>query len=263
MLGSMLGACSVETSSAGVEEQALRRPGTSVAFQEFIDPAGVGAADLTPAHVLITHSAQYLRLLGHAPPAALDFRHEAVVFYSAGEQPTGGFNASVLDVRAFGHLLRVTTQLESTMDGCFVTPEASHPSVLARLSLSQRLFVAQFEQQESVRDCSPQSDCDGSLCLSDYHCEPAPDESCPTPLCEPVRRCEPNVTSYACGGIAAIACPGAGQCMDDPNDACDPSQGGVDCAGLCHCVQQGPCGALLTFDRSPDVCVCVRAPEPG
>jgi hypothetical protein len=263
VLGSVLAACAADASGVGADEQALRRQGSSIPFQEFIDPGGVGSAGLTPAHVLITRPAQYQRLLGHAPPAALDLRREAVVFYSAGEQPTGGFNVSVLDVRAFGSLLRISTQLESTLEGCFVTPAPSHPTVLARLSLPKRLFITLFDQQDSVRDCSPQSDCDGSLCLSDYHCEPVPDEGCATPLCAPVRRCEPNVTRYACGGIAAIACPGAGQCMDDPDDDCDPADGGADCPGLCHCVQQGPCGGILTFDRSPNVCMCVRAPEPG
>jgi len=39
-----------------------------------------------------------------------------------------------------------------------------------------------------------------------------------------------------CGGIAGIPCPGAGRCVDDPNDSCDPNNGGADCGGICVCI---------------------------
>jgi hypothetical protein len=38
----------------------------------------------------------------------------------------------------------------------------------------------------------------------------------------------------ACGGIAGIQCPGNKVCVDDPNDNCDPNQGGADCPGICE-----------------------------
>jgi hypothetical protein len=37
-----------------------------------------------------------------------------------------------------------------------------------------------------------------------------------------------------CGGIAGIRCPGEKVCVDDPNDNCDPEQGGADCPGICE-----------------------------
>lgn len=40
---------------------------------------------------------------------------------------------------------------------------------------------------------------------------------------------EPQV----CGGIAGIRCPDDQTCIDDPNDTCDPEQGGADCSGIC------------------------------
>ncbi|WP_163987984.1 hypothetical protein [Pyxidicoccus caerfyrddinensis] len=37
----------------------------------------------------------------------------------------------------------------------------------------------------------------------------------------------------ACGGFAGIGCPDGYSCVDDPNDDCDPNNGGADCAGVC------------------------------
>ncbi len=36
-----------------------------------------------------------------------------------------------------------------------------------------------------------------------------------------------------CGGIAGLACPDGMQCVDDPDDSCDPENGGADCGGIC------------------------------
>jgi len=36
-----------------------------------------------------------------------------------------------------------------------------------------------------------------------------------------------------CGGIAGFPCPEGQQCVDDPNDECDPEAGGADCSGIC------------------------------
>lgn len=37
-----------------------------------------------------------------------------------------------------------------------------------------------------------------------------------------------------CGGIAGIPCAEGFTCVDDPNDTCDPNQGGADCGGICQ-----------------------------
>ena len=71
------------------------------------------------------------------------------------------------------------------------------------------------------------------------------------------RNCDEPVQ---CGGIAGLACPGAGQCVDDPSDDCDPTQGGADCGGLCRCVETQLCARGLVFDSSPEVCACVAGP---
>lgn len=69
--------------------------------------------------------------------------------------------------------------------------------------------------------------------------------------------------SPACGGIAGLACPGAGECVDDPGDDCDPDDGGADCSGVCEC-SAGTlilCAPGTLFDASPDVCSCVPQPS--
>lgn len=41
---------------------------------------------------------------------------------------------------------------------------------------------------------------------------------------------DPPVT---CGGFGGIECPEGLSCIDDPNDDCDPANGGADCSGIC------------------------------
>jgi hypothetical protein len=59
-----------------------------------------------------------------------------------------------------------------------------------------------------------------------------------------------------CGGFAGFPCPGAGECVDDPSDDCDPQNGGADCGGLCQCNVQGVCASPQVWNDSPEVCGC-------
>jgi hypothetical protein len=43
-----------------------------------------------------------------------------------------------------------------------------------------------------------------------------------------------NGSKQACGGIAGKTCPVGEVCVDVPNDGCDPTAGGADCAGSCR-----------------------------
>jgi hypothetical protein len=60
-----------------------------------------------------------------------------------------------------------------------------------------------------------------------------------------------------CGGIAGLSCPGAGSCMDNATDGCDPSLGDADCASVCQCDVLGLCEEGAHWDSSPEVCGCV------
>jgi len=67
-----------------------------------------------------------------------------------------------------------------------------------------------------------------------------------------------------CGGFAGIACPEGYTCVDDPNDSCDPNQGGADCGGICQkskCPKQSE--DLYYVSRNPQECPAIlfRCPE--
>jgi hypothetical protein len=64
-------------------------------------------------------------------------------------------------------------------------------------------------------------------------------------------------TAPFCGGIAGLACPGLGSCVDNPSDGCDPDAGGADCGGVCQCDALAKCLEGYVFDSSPEVCTCV------
>eukprot|EP01084_Bolivina_argentea_P297443 512431_1 len=68
----------------------------------------------------------------------------------------------------------------------------------------------------TTSECEDEDDCDGYLCNNG---------SCLT----------------LCGGIAGFECATGYTCNDDPDDSCDPDEGGSDCSGICECATSGGC----------------------
>ena len=59
-----------------------------------------------------------------------------------------------------------------------------------------------------------------------------------------------------CGGFLGLACEDPNQeCVDDPNDDCDPNQGGADCGGVC--ITPAACGGFggIACEGKGEVCV--------
>jgi hypothetical protein len=69
----------------------------------------------------------------------------------------------------------------------------------------------------------------------------------------------PDASGTTCGGIAGLPCPGNQTCVDDPDDDCDPNDGGADCGGVCVCVENELCVQGFVWDG--ELCKCV--PEAG
>jgi hypothetical protein len=63
------------------------------------------------------------------------------------------------------------------------------------------------------------------LCPDNYNCRHAPGVN-------------PDTSGSCvqfCGGIAGFQCHDPNEeCVDDPNDSCDPANGGADCGGMCQ-----------------------------
>jgi hypothetical protein len=137
----------------------------------------------------------------------------------------------------------------------------------------------QFDASPEVCSCVPtEPDVDacatvrcaaGTECVivdGDATCQPAANP-CAAVSCPVGSACEvidgqgvcapPDPSAPFCGGFAGIACAGAGTCVDDPNDDCDPDDGGADCGGVCECNIRALCIQGSHFDASPEVCECV------
>jgi hypothetical protein len=71
-----------------------------------------------------------------------------------------------------------------------------------------------------------------------------------------------------CGGFAGIQCPDGLECIDDPNDDCDPNNGGADCGGIC--VEPKQCQPVFcalfcengfeTDENGCEICSCKEEP---
>jgi hypothetical protein len=283
----------------------------------FEDPEGIAATGDGQVTRTISSARQYERVFGHPLPDGISLRGGRVaIFYSAGVQPTGGYEASFERVEVRGRTLVVTTRLTSPGPNCRVTESLTHPYALATLHRPRNVTRVRFQSDDTVRDCEeppitcggfagtpcpenlkcvddPSDDCDPNnggadcggvcLCLDNVLCikgsrfDSSPDvcacvpdptqDPCAAVRCAAGTHCEADGDAASCvadgrfcGGIAGIECPGGGKCVDDPSDDCDPNNGGADCGGVCSCIENVLCIKGSRFDSSPDVCACVPDP---
>jgi hypothetical protein len=69
-------------------------------------------------------------------------------------------------------------------------------------------------------------------------------------------------TRPSCGGIGGQGCTDPLICVEDPGDSCNPSEGDVDCTGICICKPQSLCPPGMHWDAAPTICACVPDPNP-
>lgn len=97
---------------------------------------------------------------------------------------------------------------------------------LTRAGKSQTLQALGESACLDDADCSANEECGPKLCL--MWC--AVDD----PFCCGPSTCQPKAPApKTCGGFAGLPCGPNEQCVDDPNDSCDPTKGGADCSGIC------------------------------
>jgi hypothetical protein len=242
-----------------VKDGPAQPPGTAIPFQTFTDDVSAVSAKETRA--LIRTSQGYVSFFGHAAPAGVDFSTDWVIFYSAGTKHTGGFDASIASLTRAGSQLVAVTSLSSPGPACIEPQIVTTPNVLIKFA-AQTGAAIQFFKNDSVNDCGTNNPCAAVTCPVGSTCVVVEPPCLPGALCPPIGACVPQKVQH-CGGIAGIACPGSGQCVDDPSDSCDPNNGGADCGGICKCLPVPIlCAKGGHFDTSPSVCDCVTDPPP-
>ena len=242
-----------------VKDAPVQPPGTAVPFEVFNDDVSAISAKETRA--LIRTSQGYVSFFGHAAPAGVDFSTDWVIFYSAGTRPTGGFAASIASLTRAGSELVTVTSLVSPGPNCIEPQIVTTPNVLIKFAAQTGASI-QFFKNDSVNDCSTDNPCAAVTCQVGSTCVVVAPPCAPGALCPLQGVCVPQKVQR-CGGIAGIACPGSGTCVDDPSDSCDPNNGGADCGGICQCLPVPIfCNNGGHLDTSPSVCDCVPNTPP-
>lgn len=233
------------------------------------DPLG-GPLSRRELKELIDSEREYFQLFGHRAPAEVNWAAgEKVVLYSAGLQPSSGFQASLVGAfvrteydplpplpRHYRRYVDIATRLEAPGVGCVLGPVQSMPFALG--VVSTRLVDHEF-QPTQVRhvDCGGLT-CEDIECAPGTHCE-LEHVTCVRAPCPPMPVCvDDPAPGPTCGGLGGLDCPGIGECVDDASDSCEPSRGDADCSGSCECNVIARCMAPLVWDGSPEVCDCVR-----
>jgi hypothetical protein len=149
--------------------------------------------------------------------------------WNATKQPDGSFR---LRIRASGEPSRYYDAVKSTsgLD-------------IARSGKSEKLQALGKNACLDDADCGATEQCGPQLCL--MYCEVN------DPFCCGPSTCQPKIpTKKACGGFAGLTCGAGEECVDDPTDACDPTKGGKDCAGICQPKSPAPSCAGAWLDQS-------------
>jgi hypothetical protein len=108
----------------------------------------------TPALFLVTTLAQYQQLFGE-DAVAVDFNRDWVFLYSAGLEPTGGYEAVVSDLAYTPDVqsLVITTTLESPGMNCAVPQIVTKPYSVVKFPRPAKVGVVRLNPEYEVVDC--------------------------------------------------------------------------------------------------------------
>jgi hypothetical protein len=118
-------------------------------------PQDIGNIGETPAFFLITTMAHYEQMFGE-DARGVDFSHEWAFLYSAGLEPTGGYEALVDDVVYMPDtgLLVISTTLVSPGANCVVPQIVTKPYMLVKFPQPPGKVVGvRFNPDYQVLDC--------------------------------------------------------------------------------------------------------------
>jgi hypothetical protein len=250
--------CSTEVDLDSEEDDVV----AGIAFTELDLHASVPKAGVT----LITNTADFKKFFHVDPPAELSFNKKWVLHVSGGMAQSGGFSVDVEKISKSKKTLTVRAVKNAPGQGCKVTKNITNPQITVMINKQSSSLTAKLDLRTETYDCTPSSTC-GSLqgvCMSSpfdvtfgADCEgelgmktaqngtcPAFNQSC----------CVPKT----CGGIANLKCASGTICIDNPNDSCDPKNGGADCGGIC--VKDKTCGGIANL-KCPKGLTCVDRPD--
>lgn len=204
---------------------------------------------------IIKSAAAWDRVFGTEPPAELDFTRHWVVYYTAGVQATGGYQARVARVRLSdtGRTLKVATVLDRPGPTCLVTQALTHPTVVVRIDRPASSPGAnRYTRSTNVVECDVDPACaDGDTAIEPAYVGGPDGMECAAPIshcltrdlsaCPQVRPLPP---SY-CGDGTVHAGP--------PTYV--PSTDGKECAmPTAHCVTSDAAACPLLQPLPPTFC---------
>lgn len=114
---------------------------------------------------VIRSAASFKAAFGVAAPADIDFADEWLAVYSAGVKPTGGYAASITRVRLSdtGLTVKVSAELDTPGEGCFVTQALTKPVAIARFPAQPGATRSWFGKRAEAVACTAPGLCGADI----------------------------------------------------------------------------------------------------
>jgi hypothetical protein len=153
-----------ETDVVATQESELRLPFTAIDVRRPNARAGI---------TLLRSAREYRAFFGVQPPADLNFAREAVLHFSTGVKPTGGYAAEILSVDLGWFANRVVVHARDTApgQGCLVTQALTNPQVAVRFAAPRWPLSIALRTEKVVTNCEEPPFCASVLCPTNTRCD--------------------------------------------------------------------------------------------